>query len=689
MAVQRLVIKNFSSGTSDDDTLGPKTGFSESTAADIRTSPARVMLHQELTTEASGASFKGPRTYDSARLSNGNVYFANGGFLYKRTPGANGAVGTYDEETDSSGNHIAAFDLDYRPDRDALFIYGPNSIHELSPLSNSPTYKINKYSYYSFFSNSTTTSTTNTYTLPTTFEEAQDQTDNTNAIDFTCTKEPLSHGTFIVDTPGTGDWIFTLHDNANQTVATQTIPNADLPKAGDVITFSHFVGTRRMTIGADYHVHLTTTTGTSNVAVGTADDLRTAMCALYADRLVTVPASVGHPTKQFGEDTYFCNERYVGQWEILDLLGGNTSDGFDPHHLILPPLYTSIDIDVYSEYLAIGCSIDDSIENVGLRPLGNGGEGAIVFYDGTSDTFEFVLPIPQGAPQALFTYANRLFFIAGGRLYTWAGHSLYSFVDGTIIEVYEFPGINEFIPGNSGDAPKVDVFLSAARHAVTVYKGLLTIGYPFQTANTNIKIGIYTFGSTKAIAPESTTFDYVTCNNTMSTGFETGTSPDTPATGISLVDAHGGTLLVGWTNGLGGTGSGIDRVNETSLYATNGDWRSFWFDNNSTDVSKTPTAVKVTCEPLPAGCSITPTIEYDHSGTELTGTDSDDNPFMATEGDIDVVFPLDSNDNFYAARFGFNMASSEGNQIRITSVTFKFDDNANNTLATEEHRVPN
>lgn len=685
MADQRLVIKNFSGGTSDDDTLGPKTGFSESTAADIRTSPARIMLQQTLTTEASGSSFKGPRTYDSVRIANGNTYFANGAFLYKRTPGSNGAVGTYAEETDSSGNHISAFDFDYRPDRDALFIYGANSIHELSPLSNSPTYKISKYSYYSFFTNVTTTSSTNIYTLLTTFIEQQDQTTNTNAIDFICTKEPLNRAVFIVDTPGTGDWIFTLHDNANQTVATQTIANANLPKKGDAISFTHFTGTNRMNIGAEYHVHLTVSTGTSKVAVGTTEDLRTAMAALYADRLVTMPAFVGHPTQQFGADTYFCNERYVGQWEILDLLGGNTSDGFNPHKLVLPPLYTSIDICVYSGFLAVGCSIDDNIENVTTRPVGNGAQGAIVFYDGTSDTFEFVLPVPQGAPQALFTYANRLFFIARGRLYTWAGHSLYSFVDGTIIEIYEFPGINEFIPGAGGDAPKVDVFLSAARHAMTVYKGLLTIGYPFQTANTNVKVGVYSYGSTKSIAPESTTLDYVTCNGTLTTGFNTATSPDTPATGISLVDAHGGTLLVGWTNGLG-TSSGIDRVNETSLYAASGDWRSFWFDNNSPDISKTPKAIKVTCEPLPAGCTITPTIEYDHSGTETTGVDNG-NSFIAAQGDVDIVFPLDSNDNFYSARFGFNMASANGNQMRILSVTFKFDDNRSNSLATEEHRT--
>lgn len=685
MADQRLVIRNFSAGTSDDDTLGPKAGFSESTAVDIRTSPARIMLQKALSTEASGNSFLGPHTYDTARIANGDVYFANGAYLYKRTPGANGASGTYNEETDSNGNHIAAFDLDYRPDRDALFIYGPNSITELSPLSNSPTYKVNKYSYYSFYDPGTVNLTNQTFTLPTTLVESTDQTTNLSVIDFICTKEPLNRAVFVIDTPGTGDWIFTLHDNANQVVATQTISNADLPKPGDAISFTHFTGTTRMSIGAEYHVHLTTTTGTSKVATQTADSFSSASCMMYADRLVTVSGFVGHCTQQFGADTYFCNERYVGQWEILDLLGGNTADGYDAHHLVLPPLYTSICLTSYSGYLAVACSIDDTIEDAGLSPIGNGSSGAVVLYDGTSDTFEFVLPVPTGPPQAIFTYGNRLFFISSGRLYNWAGHSLYSFVDGTITETYEFPGINEFIGSQATDAPKLDTFLSAARHAMTVYKGLLVIGYPFQTANTNVKIGVYTFGTTKAIAPESMTYDYVTCDDTMTTTFKTSTSPDTPATGVSIVSGHGDALLVGWTNGLGSS-SGIDRVNDTSLCAANGDWRSFWFDNNDTDISKTPKAIKVTCEPLPAGCTVTPVIEYDHSGTEVVGTDSDGNTFQAAEGDIDVVYPLDSNDNFYAARFGVNLASADGNQIRITSITFKFDDNKNNQLATEEHR---
>lgn len=669
MADQRLRIRNFGGGLSEDDIFGPSNSSADAVTVDFRKSPGRLSLMPALTTEVSGNSFLGPHSYDAVRINDSSVYFANGNYTYKRTFGANGASGTYAEETASSA-HIASADLDYRPDIDALFLFSSNTIHELSPLSNSPTYKIDKYSSYSMVKTFTTDAiSTNTYTLPTTITEAG-LNDNTNIFPFNCTLEPLNRLQFLTDTLGTGDWTLTIHDSANNTLATQTILNANMPPSGDVVTFDSFTGTDRLSIGLDYHVHLTVSTGTSKVCTVTASDLSTAYCAIFANRLVSMPASVGHCTHQLGAKTYFCNERYIGEWEFLDISGGDSHDGYDAHRVELPANYKTVSVSDYSEYLAVGCAIGGGIES----GQGNIASGQIIFWNTTDSTFDFVVDVPQGVPEGLFSHNNRLYFVARGRLYYWAG--------GDVIEVFEFPGVDQFIPENAADAPKLDTYLGATRHCMTSHDGLLHVGYPAQTANTNVRIGIYSFGRNKSILPEAMSFDYVTCNGHTTTAFNTALSPDMPTTGITLLKDFGGTMLCGWTYDST-TGHGIDRLNDTNALVATGSWRSFWFDNGDPDIQKTPKAIKVTFAPLAIGCTVTPFVQYDYSGTDVQGTDSSGNTFQGTAGDIDVVYPLDANSGFYNANFGINLASSAGNNIEVLSLTFKFDDNHSNDLATE------
>ncbi len=688
MANQRLRFTNFSYGLSDDDTVGAAYSASDLELIDFRKSPARLSLQKALTTEASGSSFKGPRTYDGARVDGGNMYFANGAYTYKRTPGSNGAVGTYGEETDSDGNSIPSADLDYRPDFDALFLYTTTGIHELSPLSGTPSYKINKFSYRMYFKQDNAFSDASTNPLHRLLINQSSISEVTLGgddlrIPFTCTAEPLQRVELLMvtkDVAGTAGMTVVIHDASDNEIASQTIAHASLPPNGGAIVFDHFSGTDRMQIGADYHLHiLIGTAGAGHYIASSGGNVQsTAAVYIYADALVATPAFIGHATHQLGAKTYFCNERYVGEWEFLDISGNDdvttTSTGYDPHRIVLPASFIGIGISDYSEYIAVACSIADSVEDTSGENAGNGGKGMLIFWDTTSDTLNFTVPVPQGVPEGLFSHNNRLYFVARGRLYYWAG--------GDIIEVFEFPGVDEFIPDAATDAPQVDTYLSVSRHCMTVFNGLLHIGFPFQTANTNIKIGVYSFGANKSGLPEAIGYDYESCNGHKVTTFDTSTSPDTPATGISFLGGHSGTLLAAWTHGLG-TNSGIDRVNETSDVVTAAMWKSLWFDNGDPDIAKAPLFMKVTFEELPTGCTVTPFIEYDHSGTDVTGTDSNSNTIQGVAGDVDVVLPLNAEDQFYQARVGIDLASAAANDIKITSITFKFDDNRDDTAATE------
>jgi hypothetical protein len=657
MAVQRLRIANFSDGLSDDDKIGQKHAAGSATAIDFRRSPAQAGLLKRLVKE-SGTSITS-EIYDAVRVRTSEIYLASGSKLYKRAAGTNGGNGTY---TDTGVSVSQLRDLFYREDLDSLFCITQAEIGEYSKIaSGSPSFVGGKYTDWTSF---TQTATGGAYTIPTALAEAE-------LISFVCSGEPLRNLVFrMVTKTGAPTITATLHDGANNVIASASVSTGSI-SAGADITFNF--ATTRLKIGNTYHIHLVSSVAGNTILTTATNTLPLAQCSITARRLIDSIISFdpyGHAAYTAGAITYICNERYLSQWEILNT-STNSMDGYEPHKLIFPSNFHTIKCAEYSEYLVVACAIKESSDTTDTR----GSRGMLIFWDKTSTFYNFAIPVPQGVPQSLFSYNNALYFIASGTLYRWAGNGIET--------VYQFPGVDEF-GDTAADAPQIDNYLQAPRNAMTVWKGLLTIIFPYTTANTLVEYGVYSFGRAKSYLPEAVGQDYLMSTGTGIVQFGTGPSPDVPITKFTYIGAFGTNLLVGWLDLVGGVSTfGIDKLNDACGFATAANWNSLWFDNGDPDVLKTPLAVKITCEALQANCTITPFIMYDRDYTQLTGTKAGQ-PIQAIAGDTDIVLPLDSADGFYEAAFGWNVVGSGVDDVRVRSLTFKFDDNRQNTNATEE-----
>lgn len=386
MATKKLTFKDFDNGLSDNES-GPDGSFSVGRQIDSRSIPGSLVPYRKLIKESGSTVVS--EVHDMVRVSNTEIYMAGGSEIYLRTSGADGAAGTYAVHT-TDANVVGVRDLDFNADLDKLFAYDETSIHELYNVSGSEAWDYNKYTNYLVL-NQNDGSTANIYTLLTSITETA-----ADRITFTCTAEPLYSVTFNVDAKGgSGDWVVTIHDGAHRTVATKTIAFASVPAAGNDIEFV-FASPVRLKIGAEYHIHLHVTAGTHSVHTATASDLSTADVSTKAQRLVNT-GEFGHFTMPYGPKTLFCNEHYVGEWEIIDT-SANATAGYNPHRLNLPPENIGIGMAIYNQYVAVACGQKRGSDSTNAKMT----DGIIFFWDGTSPNYEFTLEIPHGAPFGLF-----------------------------------------------------------------------------------------------------------------------------------------------------------------------------------------------------------------------------------------------------------------------------------------------
>lgn len=650
MAEQHIRIGNWTGGMSDDEkfALYPGSG-SLLKAMDHRRNLSVLQLQRKTIKESGSVVVTEP--YDAVRTSvnNGDIYVAGGTKLYKRTPGSNGGAGTYSEITISGVTSIR--DLDYRQDLNTLYAFDEQVVHTYAPLSGTPTWAAASYGPYE---SANSQSGSNTYALPTSISEAA-----ANALSITITKEPVYSFQPYVKAKGTGNWTVTMHDALNNVVAAQTINNASLPASGYVEFI--FAAPVRASLGATYHFHITSSNGTGTVEVLTVNDLRAATHIIKATRLVNT-GEFGHYTMQFGNKTLVGNERYLCEIEY--------NATFDPHRLVFPPDAIVTGATTYNQYVAVTCARRTSSDSLDAGING----GYIFLWDGASVFPELGIEVPFGVPWSPTSNDNNLRFIANGRIYQWAG--------GDFEPAYEFHGVDEFT-AQSG-AADVDVYLRAARHASTGRDSLSLFGFPHTTANPNVKIGVYSYGSTKMSMPKVAAFDYVPSHGHDSVQFNTATSPDTPITGITLLKNFGSNLLIGWKDYSGGAVTyGIDYVNDKNGYAAAGSYESLWIDDDvqgrpAPDKDKLGKSLKVRFFALPAGCTVRPKVQYDRSGV-WTYIDT-----PASAGATSAILQIDAAKARYKeVMVGYDITSSNGNNVRIKSCVFKYDDLTDEETDTE------
>lgn len=637
MAEQVIRIGSWIGGMSDDEKVALNPGsFSFGQSLDFRHNLSILSVLNQAVKESGSTVDTEVHDAVSTNVNSGNIYMAGQTKLYKRTPGSNGASGSYSVEI-AAGQFSGVRDLDYRQDIDTLFLIDSAAIHAYSSLSNSPTLTLNQYGNVVDYVIDTTGSTS---TLSSAISET-----STNLISWTVTKEPTYSVTIEVATKGTGDWTVTIHDALNRVVGTKTLANASVSVGSQEFVFSSQL---RLVPGQTYHVHVTTSNSTGTITSTAPNTISTGSLTVTANSLVDA-GIYGHYAMQFGAKTLICNERYLAEVEY------NTT--FDGQRLIFPADIVTTGLCFYNQYVVITAGRRGSSDslNSGLD------SGVLILWDGYSVFPEMIIDVPFGAPYAPINNENILQFIANGRIYQWAG--------GDFTPAYEFHGVDEFEA--SVDGPSVDVYMRPPRHGSTGRDSLAYFGFPRNTANTNVKIGAYSYGSIKLQMPRAASFDYPLSTGHTETQFNTATTPDTPITGITMLKNFGSNLLMAWTDYVGGAVTyGVDVINVTKASAAAASYESLWIDDGRADKDKLAQHVKVTFFPLPDNVTITPKIRFDRSDSWTYGT-------VAGAGTTEAILHVSGAAGRHKeAMIGFDVAisGSSTNKPKIISLSYKYDD---------------
>lgn len=655
MAQRYYRIDSWIAGISSDNKVGPANSFSYGQSVDFRSSPSKLGVLPRTVKETGSTVVTEIKDGVRVPANGGDTYWAGTTKIYKRVPASAGSPGTWSVFS-SDASLINANSALYRNDTDSVYIGDSTTIHRISPMSGTPAFEANK------FAQSLDQSRTGgalTYTLPTSISESA-----TAKLSFTPTIEPLYSVKLYVVAKGTGDVTVTVHDEANNVIGSKTLTNANLTNG----VLNEFVFATPLRVLASpsaktYHIHAVVTTGTTTVQTATASDFSTANYETYGSRLVGNDAP--HPMINFLQYICIGNERYLSVWEPLSETPSNNE--WLRHRLVFPPEYTVIGLALWDEYIAIATFKNVSSDYGGTSsaiPAGRGSaEGIIFFWNGTSSTYDFSIPIPEGAPESLYSYGNVLQWIANGRLYNWSG--------GVPQVIREIPKVSDFLSTQSPTAHEADVFLQAAQNSMVVNDGLLLIGYPRQTVNENLKIGVYSYGTNNQEYSPALGYDYVPSHGATTATFANSGTPPDPITGITDIEKFGANVFIAWKHSSDGgatTSYGVDVVNNSNSPFASASFESMIFDDRRPWKQKLAYKIITTTKPIPAGATVTPKYRKDRATNFTT-----DSGVVMEEGEtVSEMHIQDGDERFYEFEIGFNITA--GNiQPEIISQVLVFD----------------
>lgn len=559
-----IVWSRFEAGWATDLKAGLKGSFAYSQAFDFRKSPTQMSVLPAMRREDAGVVTD--LIQNTIMDQDGSIYaLGNTGKFYRRN-----SSGSWSAEASLSD---AAVGLDIRRDANMLLIAGTRTVSRYGPLQNSPAMNPDAYASSISLSNNTTLVGYNVsanqegslaaYTIPTAISEAM-----TDLRYFQSDIEPLSKISLFVVTKGTGDWTVTLHDGLNNVLATSTVTNANL-NAGSWNDFN-FSSQIRIYVAPNartYHYHVTSTIAGGTLSCSTAGNLSTGDLRIYADRLIASTNGY-HSIVRFQEFECIANGNYLSIWEPLNL-DSPSNDEWQRHRLTFPQELDMIGVAGTNEFLVMA--------------LSKGSEGILAFWDGTSRTYNFVMPIPEGAPQGLHTYKNEVFYYAGGDW--WVTNSL----GDKPVKLRSMPGsATEY----SGAAAPITVY----PYAAAVRRGVHLFAWPSVTTSTAINFGVYSYGQTDRNWPNSFGYNYVMSGG--SQNYSAGNNLQ-----IGGLWSYGDTLLMSWRDTLNG-GYGVDVVNNASVPAGTAIWESLIVDSGYPNKQQVAHFIDAYYS-LPAGATIT------------------------------------------------------------------------------------
>jgi hypothetical protein len=242
-----------------------------------------------------------------------------------------------------------------------------------------------------------------------------------------------------------------------------------------------------------------------------------------------------------------------------------------------------------------------------------------------------------GAVNALHNTRNNLIGVYGTRGNVFVGAEPFQNV------VSEVPKLTE------------SKFIEVYPGAIAEHEGRTLIGFGGYTDDTTgVEQGVYEFGSQSSKKTDAFSFPYViSTNHTQATNLK-----------ISMVKVIGDDIYIGWRDN---TSYGVDKVSNASTYQSAGLWESLIFDNGNAEEYKLPFDIRVTFETLTTGQTITPKYKLDRGSWVygVTGT-------IGIAGDTYLKFPIFNRAS--EIEFGFDYVSSSNTRLKVTALTFKYDD---------------
>lgn len=594
-------LQKFFGGQSIDRKYGSVAQFNYSRRVDFRKNPGQFSIlpgtaktSGAVVTDLVEAMEQVPSGIRYALGDAGNVYAIStaGVWSTKGVLGENGGAGAT-----------------YRADVDNLYLTGSTKVSRIKLIGGAATFEQNWFQRgKSTDSDCYKTGGANTYTLPVTINETP-----TDMRTFVSDIEPFYSIKVLCIAKGTGTWTLTLHDDANNSLGSVSITTGNMvSNALNEFVFSSAVRALVSPNGRTYHYHLTSTVADGTCATTTASSLADCDMELWANALVDT-VNGQHPMTNFTNLTLIGNERYVASYEPLQ--DSPTTADFQRHRLTLPPGFEVCGFAQKNLLCIIGAEKRSA--------TGEFQEGMLFFWDGISQTYNDFYPVPEGAPESLFSHKNTAYFIAGGALYRIRGSD-------QPIKVRTFRNTDSELSGTS------DV-THAPVNGMTVRRGILLIGYPFSTTNTSLEQGVYSYGAISEEYPESWGFSY-----TMSPGSYINTGSNNLR--IGMVKNYGDTLYISWRDDTAApTKYGVDIVNNSSSPASDFTLESLYFDNNMPYKRKTALKTIATFNALPEGCSVRLKYRNDRDSTWLYSE-------YATAGATYIV--LDGGDDYYGIEFG-------------------------------------
>jgi hypothetical protein len=551
-----LVQNSFYGGWATDDQLGSPSSFAYSRGIDFRKKPTQFSVLPVGRKETGGVVTD--LIQDEVMVADGTIYaIGSTGNFYKRTP-----AGIWSRMATLTSN--GGYGLSYRRDIDAIYVTSQNTVSEYSPISNSPTMKLDKFAASrSADSNCYLTGGTKSTAITTSISEA----DNTLQY-YKPDIEPLVKIGVKVITKGTGDWTLVVHDGPNNVLGTATITNANLTdNATNYFSFASQIRQQCKPNARTYHFHITSTVADGTIASATDNDMNTCDYEYWADRLIMTTNGM-HVQATFGPYQCFGNGDYMSVWEPLSDSPLNTE--WLRHKLVFSSGMEVCGVAEFNEYLAIACEYRSSSASVSNQA------GAIYFWDGTAAKWNYRIPVPEGSPYSLHEHKNILYYISNGALYGYANAA---------------PVKLRTLPNSDSEFSDTVDQTVVYPNMFTVRRGIHLLGYPSTTTNQSVEHGVYSRGSVDKNFSESFGFSYP-----ISTGTLTNTSGNLK---IGMVKNFGDMLHVSWQDGA--SNFGVDVVDNYSDPQPAAIWQGLTFDNGQRTKLKTAVELSALFDTLTTG----------------------------------------------------------------------------------------